>query len=218
LTSASTSSSSGSSISLKSLEDPSNSPKIGVLQRQQQPPPPPPQHEEESDEVEQPTWKGFLYLIAGGALIYFFSEPFIKLVVSLGKSIKMHTIVLAFFFAPVASEAPEILESISLSRKGKAQNINIAFSNLVGGTISKTTLFVGLLNFYATTKQFEWVSPSFTMSIALLIVCAAFVSMFSLEVEHKAIKGYIMIGLFVLCAIAQFAMTYWQLVEPVGSV
>jgi Ca2+/Na+ antiporter len=47
---------------------------------------------------------------------------------------------LAFFLAPIASEAPEILESISLSRKGHPQSINVAFSNLVGGTLSKTTL------------------------------------------------------------------------------
>jgi Ca2+/Na+ antiporter len=39
---------------------------------------------------------------------------------------------------------PEILESISLSRKGKIQNINIAVSNLMGGTITKTTLLCGV--------------------------------------------------------------------------
>lgn len=43
-----------------------------------------------------------------------------------------------------ASEMPEILESISLSRKGRSQSINIAFSNLVGGTITKTTLLCGV--------------------------------------------------------------------------
>lgn len=100
--------------------------------------------EEDGDEQEHPTWKGFLYLAIGGFLIYFCSAPFIELVVQVGHALHIHTIVLAFFLAPIASEAPEILESISLSRKGKAQNINIAFSNLVGGTISKTTLFVGV--------------------------------------------------------------------------
>ena len=52
--------------------------------------------------------------------------------------------VLAFFLAPIASEAPEILESVTLSMRGKTQNINIALSNLIGGTISKTTLLLGV--------------------------------------------------------------------------
>lgn len=99
---------------------------------------------EEEGEEEQPTYKGVLYLIAGGLLIYVFSDPFIQSVVLIGKSIGITPLTLAFFFAPIASEAPEILESISLSRQGKLQNINIAFSNLVGGTISKTTLLTGV--------------------------------------------------------------------------
>jgi Ca2+/Na+ antiporter len=56
----------------------------------------------------------------------------------------VNAILLAFFLAPIASEMPEILESISLSRKGNTQNINIAYSNLIGGTITKTTLLLGV--------------------------------------------------------------------------
>lgn len=95
-------------------------------------------------EEDKNVWKGIGFLAIGGTLIYAFSEPFIQSVVSIGKWMSINTIALAFFFAPIASEAPEILESISLSRKGKTQNINIAFSNLVGGTISKTTLLLGV--------------------------------------------------------------------------
>jgi hypothetical protein len=40
------------------------------------------------------------YLIAGGLIIYFFSEPFINVVVQLGSDIHLNPIVLAFFFAP----------------------------------------------------------------------------------------------------------------------
>jgi Ca2+/Na+ antiporter len=100
--------------------------------------------EDHEDEEEQPTWKGIAYLVAGGLIIYLCSEPFIQSVVQIGSDIGLTPLALAFFFAPIASEAPEILESISLSRKGKTQSINIAFSNLVGGTLSKTTLLLGV--------------------------------------------------------------------------
>jgi Ca2+/Na+ antiporter len=65
----------------------------------------------------------------------------------------VNAILLAFFLAPIASEMPEILESISLSRKGNTQNINIAYSNLVGGTITKTTLLLGVCPHFIISNQ-----------------------------------------------------------------
>ena len=100
--------------------------------------------EEDDDEKEESVLKGALYLLAGGVLIVIFSSPFITSVVEVATFWNFSPTLLAFFLAPVASEAPEILESISLSRKGNEQNINIAISNMVGGTITKTTLLCGV--------------------------------------------------------------------------
>ncbi len=95
-------------------------------------------------EEQESILKGVLYLVSGGSLIIFFSSPFINAVVEAAALLKVNPILLAFFLAPIASEAPEILESISLSRKGNSQSINIAYSNLIGGTITKTTLLCGV--------------------------------------------------------------------------
>jgi len=135
------------------------------------------QHDEELGEVEEEeeegsAFKGFAFLVAGGSLIILFSSPFIHSVVEVASIWKINPILLAFFLAPVASEAPEILESISLSRKGHIQAINIAYSNLVGGTITKTTLLCGIFCFFGVYKEFEWESPSYTLSMTLLIICA----------------------------------------------
>ena len=96
------------------------------------------------EEHKEPIWKGAAYLVVGGSMIFTFSSPFIGSVVETARVWEVNPILLAFFLAPIASEAPEILESISLSRKGNPQSINIAFSNLVGGTITKTTLLTGV--------------------------------------------------------------------------
>jgi len=126
--------------------------------------------EEEEEEVS--VLKGIMYLVAGGILIVAFSSPFINTVVEAASIMKVNPILLAFFLAPVASEAPEILESISLSRKGNSQSINIAYSNLVGGTVTKTTLLVGIFCFFGVEKGFVWETPQYPLSLALLIVCA----------------------------------------------
>lgn len=108
-----------------------------------------PAGDEESDSEEEghgeaPLSKGIAFLVVGGLLIFLFSEPFISAVVAISERVHVNPILLAFFLAPIASEMPEILESVSLSRKGKENSINIAFSNLIGGTITKTTLLCGV--------------------------------------------------------------------------
>jgi len=117
--------------------------------------------DEESGEIEETeeepnVTRGIGYLLVGGTMILVFSSPFINAVVEIASIWKVNPILLAFFLAPIASEAPEILESVSLSRKGNAQSINIAYSNLVGGTVTKTTLLVGIFCFFGITKGFAW--------------------------------------------------------------
>jgi len=135
------------------------------------------EHDEEAGEEiqeieeEQPISKGITYLVCGGFLIVVFSSPFINSVVDAAAMLKVNPILLAFFLAPIASEAPEILESISLSRKGNSQSINIAYSNLIGGTITKTTLLCGIFCFFGLYKGFVWES-SYSLSLVLLSVCA----------------------------------------------
>jgi len=129
--------------------------------------------DESSSEKElPPTSKGVAYLVLGGVLIGYFSEPFITAIVEIASQAKVNPILLAFFLAPVASEMPEILESISLSRKGKLQNINIAIANLAGGTITKTTLLSGIFVFYGIQKEFAWEVPNYSLSLGLMGICA----------------------------------------------
>ncbi|EGG18954.1 transmembrane protein [Cavenderia fasciculata] len=129
----------------------------------------------EEDEHDEPLAKGVLLLFIGGTIICFFSKPFIDSIVSLATTLSINPIMLAFFLAPIASEMPEILESVSLSRKGNTQNINIAYSNLIGGTITKTSVLMGVLYFvfYGSSKGFEWESPTYSLCITLIIICSA---------------------------------------------
>jgi len=123
------------------------------------------------DHKDDSASKGVVYLVIGGLFIVLFSSPFINSVVEAAALLKVNPILLAFFLAPIASEAPEILESISLSRKGNSQSINIAYSNLIGGTITKTTLLCGIFCFFGISKGFVW-EASYSLSLVLLSFCA----------------------------------------------
>jgi len=163
-------------------------------------------HEEEEEE-DVPVSKGVLYLVVGGFLIFGFSKPFIVCVVDAASMLHVNPILLAFFLAPIASEMPEILESISLARKGNSQNINIAMSNLIGGTMSKTTLLCGILCFFGVSQDFPW-EPSYTVSLSLLILCAGAAAaigyLFKVQTEYH---GLFLFGLFVVVGIVQYLNT-----------
>jgi len=160
--------------------------------------------EEEAEDV--PVSKGIGYLVVGGTLIVLCSSPFINCVVSFASYLKVNPILLAFFLAPIASEAPEILESISLSRKGNQQSINIAFSNLIGGTITKTTLLSGIFCFFGVYKGFVWESPSYSLSLMLLSICAAAAAGIG-AIFHSQNKyhGMALFALFAVTGIIQYA-------------
>eukprot|EP01114_Cavostelium_apophysatum_P015371 TRINITY_DN4164_c0_g1_i1.p1 TRINITY_DN4164_c0_g1~~TRINITY_DN4164_c0_g1_i1.p1 ORF type:complete len:358 (+),score=67.00 TRINITY_DN4164_c0_g1_i1:116-1189(+) len=162
-------------------------------------------HTEEMEE-DVPVSKGIMYLIAGATLIFAFSSPFINAVVAFASYLQVNPILLAFFLAPIASEAPEILEGIALSRKGNPQSINIAFSNLIGGTVTKTTLLCGIFCIYGVAKDFKWESPSYSLSLFLLGLCAASAAAIG-SLVHAQTKwhGALLFVLFVITGITQYS-------------
>jgi len=163
-------------------------------------------HDEESSSgEEQSTYKGVAYLLSGGVLIGYFSQPFISAIVEIASQAKVNPILLAFFLAPVASEMPEILESVSLSRKGKIQNINIAIANLTGGTITKTTLLCGIFGYYGIHKQFTWEYPNYSMSLILMGLCAMVSAATGalLPVQHTW-QSYLLVLTFLTAALVQY--------------
>jgi Ca2+/Na+ antiporter len=159
---------------------------------------------EHLEKEEVPILKGILFLLTGGLLIILFSNPFITSVVKIASLLQINPILLAFFLAPIASEAPEILESISLSRKGNAQNINIAYSNLVGGTITKTTFLCGIFCFFGIIKDFTWES-SYSLSLTLLSICAGSASAIGVFFDQQTKwHGILLFILFIITGSIQY--------------
>jgi len=160
----------------------------------------------------QPLWKGIAYLCTGAGLIIMFSEPFIEAVVDIAKLAHVNSILLAFFLAPIASEMPEILESISLSRKGHKQSINVAVSNLMGGTITKTTLLTGIFSFYGQRMSFPWKAPNYTLSLLLLASCAMISGSTGYFFKYqKPWHAYLLFGTFCLAGLFQY---YFNAYDP----
>lgn len=161
--------------------------------------------EEEDEHANASVLKGVGFLVVGGGLIFLCSSPFIAAVVHASELLKVSPSLLAFFLAPVASEMPEILEAISLSRRGHVQTINVAYSNLIGGTITKTTLMVGLFSIFGVWRGFVWESPNYSFSLTLLASCALLAAGTGwLPSKLEARNGLLLWGSFVTVALIQY--------------
>lgn len=161
--------------------------------------------EEEIDKSSILIGRGIFYLFLGGFLIMIFSEPFIVSISEIAISMKINPTLLAFFLAPVASEMPEILESISLSLKGNSNNINIAISNLIGGTITKTTLLMAVFSIFGIWKNISWESPNYTINLMMMIICSIFVGLVSyLAPKQSKIHSLLLFALFFSTCFIQY--------------
>lgn len=160
--------------------------------------------DDEDENSTHSTWKGWGYLLLGGLLIAFISGYFIEAVVNIADHWNLSSALFAFTLAPIASEAPEVMEAISLARKGKSQGINIAFSNLVGGTISKTTLLLGIFSLYGYIFDYIWMD-SYTVTISLLAIAALSAGLIGfLPKKLHSYHGLMLFGLFFLASIIQY--------------
>ena len=108
---------------------------------------------------------------------------------------------------------PEILEAVSLSRRGHVQAINVAFSNLIGGTITKTTLMVGLFSLFGVYRGFVWEEPNYSFSLCLLAVCALSAALVGFLPD--SLKSWHGLGLWILFGVV--ALTQYFLNGQFGS-
>ena len=132
--------------------------------------------------------------------------------------LKVSPTLLAFFLAPIASEMPEILEAISLSRRGHVQAINVAYSNLAGGTITKTTLLVGIFSLFGVYKDFVWEVPNYSFSLVLLASCALCAALVGFVPESlKSWHGLGLFAVFIIVALIQYFLN-GQFVSDLGVV
>jgi len=168
---------------------------------------------EDSDDEEvhknTPVWHGAAYLIVGGVIFAVFSDFFIDAVTAIGVAWRINAVMLAFFLAPIASEAPEILEAIQLSRKGRTKSINVAFSNLMGGTVSKTTLLLGILHLYGALVPHAWITPIYPVSIACVVICCAFTAWLGHHFQrHPAVHGLYLLVPYLFSAAIQGYLSF----------
>lgn len=63
---------------------------------------------------------------------------------------------------------------------------------------------------YSASRGYEWISPSYTISVLLIMISSASAAAFGLQTEHPAARGKALMALFLFCAVTQFIFAYFS--------
>lgn len=61
-----------------------------------------------------------------------------------------------------------------------------------------------ILCLYGYWRNFEWVSPAYTVSMLMVLICTGTAASFGFVAEHPKWRGQMLIGLFFVVAIVQY--------------
>ena len=168
-------------------------------------------HELTDDEKRVYLRKGTLYLIVGASLIALFSDGMVDSLSEAAHAVGVNPGVAAFFVAPIASEAPEILGAIGMSYKGRAKLVTIALSNLIGGTVAKVTILLAVMCWFGVEggDELKWNHDNMdhVVSFVAVLISSVFTGLLvALTSRGKLMYGVASLGLY--CSIATTRLMY----------
>jgi len=118
-------------------------------------------HENESEEEEEEMPEDFkgldvetrtrmaiqrslMMMFGGTVIVLIFSDPMVNVLSRFGQITSIEGFYVSFVCAPLASNAPEILASVSYAAKKTKKSISISISNLQGVACMNITVALGI--------------------------------------------------------------------------
>lgn len=144
---------------------------------------------------------GILAMVAGAAIVYFLSEPFVDSMIDLARAWGVSPVTIAVILGPLASEMPEKLTAyITVRRDAKLAEISVC--NFIGSAVNHNSLLLGTLPLVAVLHQGKTqvsgiLSPSFVLMTLFTII--ATVSL--VRKKLRLWQGVLFLGLYALVII-----------------
>eukprot|EP01086_Lenisia_limosa_P012667 TRINITY_DN41160_c0_g1_i1.p1 TRINITY_DN41160_c0_g1~~TRINITY_DN41160_c0_g1_i1.p1 ORF type:complete len:478 (-),score=109.07 TRINITY_DN41160_c0_g1_i1:50-1483(-) len=140
--------------------------------------------------------KSALYLFIGTLIVVVFSDPMVDAISGWGKAAGINAFYVSFIVTPLASNASEILASLSFASKKKTRNLSMSFSALFGAATLNNTLCLSIFLFFIYNRGLTWTFSAETAAILLVIFLSFLVG--CNKTTYKHIWAYFLIMLFPL--------------------
>ena len=121
--------------------------------------------------------KAFGMMAFALSLILIFSDPMVEVMSNVGERVGIPSFYVAFVLAPLASNASELIASLSYAAKKTRKTITVSLSALEGAACMNNTFCLAIFMALVYFKGLAWKFSAETISILLVEACVALVAM-----------------------------------------
>ena len=114
--------------------------------------------------------RAIFMLSIGTLLVLVFSDPMVSVLSEVGNRTGISPFYISFIFAPLASNASEVIASYNYALKKTSQSITISLSALEGACVMNNTFVMAIFMLMVYMKALPWVYFAETCSILTVII------------------------------------------------
>ena len=113
----------------------------------------------------------------GTLIVLIVSDPMVAVLSEVGKRTGISPFYISFIFAPLASNASEVIASFNYSTKKTTQSISISLSALQGACIMNNSFVLAIFMIIIFAKGLTWNYFAETFAILMVIGCVGFMGL-----------------------------------------
>lgn len=140
-------------------------------------------------------WRAAGMMGLGSLILIVISDPVVNVLDEVGKRSGIPSFYIAFVFAPMASNASELVAAYNYAQKKTRATISISLATLLGAAIMNNTFVLGVFMMLVATQDLSWEFFAETLSILLVQVTMA---AFALKNTHTLMDGCMILSLYPL--------------------
>lgn len=135
-------------------------------------------------------------MMCGTMIVLIFADPMVSVLSRVGTITTIPAFFVAFIFAPLASNAPEILASINYASKKTRKSISISLSNLQGVACMNITVALGIFYLlFLLDNELQW---AFTAEATSLLIIQLIMAGLSFKKSFSTLWAILIISLYPL--------------------
>ncbi|MFB0545190.1 MAG: sodium:calcium antiporter [Asgard group archaeon] len=146
------------------------------------------------------------FLVAGSVILLIAIHPFVEAIDELSEEIGISALFLALVISPFASEMPEKISAIILTKKSM-EGAEIAIANFIGSKVQNNSLLFGVMILIACTMGEPFEVGDAAINLLLMVATTVVGVKITFDLELCPKEGVLAVLLYVLVVITLFRVS-----------
>ena len=134
-----------------------------------------------------------------------FSDPMVDILDEFGSRTGVPGFFVAFILAPLASNASELIASISYASKKKLECSDVSFGQLLGAAVMNNTFCLAIFLALICFRPLVW---TFTAETAAILLIELIMAYYATKTTHTVLDGLCVLSLFPISIIFVYVLEF----------